>query len=152
MKRAIAVSVMAVFSLAAACAPSVPTPTPTPEPRPTPVEVLATKPEHLEGIWFNPALPHPKGQGFYYRFEADGTIYYGYTLEDLREIPLLEARFWFEEGVYYEEGACESIGSYRVYLHIEEGRAVRLRFEEIGDWSCYSRPLEMKVPYVRVDR
>jgi hypothetical protein len=51
LNKAPAVLVMVLLSLVAACAPAAPTPTRTPEPNPTPVEALATKPEHLAGIW-----------------------------------------------------------------------------------------------------
>jgi hypothetical protein len=148
VKKAVAVFVMVVLSFAAACAPSAPTPTRTPEPTPTPVEVLATKPEHLEGIWFNTYYGSIT-RGVYYRIEADGTIYWAYTLEDLQENPDVQARFWFEDGVYYEEGyICAPIGCYRAYLEIEEGRAVGLRFE---DPSCFERRREKRLRYVRVD-
>jgi hypothetical protein len=96
--------------------------------------VLATKPEHLAGIWNN-ALGNLWGLGGpYFLFAADGTIKRAETAEDLQETTYVEGRYWFEEGVYYEEGLyCERIGSYRAYLYIVEGRAVRLRFEEIDD-------------------
>jgi hypothetical protein len=152
VKRAIAVIVFVVLHLVAACAPAAPAPTRTPEPTATPVEVLATKSEHLAGLWFNPA--GASGRGLYYRFEAHGTVSWAYTLEDLRENPKVEGRFWFEGGIYYEEGQiCVPIGSYRVYLDIDEGRAVGLRFEEIddSDRSCYERSYERRVKYVRVD-
>ena len=153
VKRAAAILVM-VASMATACAPSAPTMTPTPEPTPTPVWVLATKPEHLSGIWYNPYYAQVTGRGAYYRFEPEGTIYWAYTLEDLQETPDVQARFWFEDGVYYEEGyICVPIGSYRAWLDIEDGRAIGLRFEEIddSDRSCDERSREKAVKYVRVD-
>jgi hypothetical protein len=150
VKKATAVFVMLVLSLAAACAPTAPTPTPTREPTPAPVEVLATKPEHLAGIWAVEA--QLGGRGFrHYRFEADGTISYQRVYEDFQ---LFGGRFWFEDGVYYEESEdCFPIGSYRAYLEIEGGRAVRLRFEVIDDWdqSCTERRLWRTAPYRRVD-
>jgi hypothetical protein len=154
VKKAVAITVILVLHLVAACAPAAPTPTPTPDPTPTPIEVLATKPEHLAGTWFNPAGAPAQGRGLYYRFAADGTISWAYTLQGLQENPKTEARFWFEGGVYYEEGQiCVPIGSYRVHLEINEGRAVGLRFEEIddSDRSCYERNWERRVKYVRVD-
>jgi hypothetical protein len=50
VKKAIAVFVMAVLSLAAACAPGAPTPTRTRDPTARPVWVLAPKPDHLAGV------------------------------------------------------------------------------------------------------
>ncbi|UCC75880.1 MAG: WD40 repeat domain-containing protein, partial [Anaerolineales bacterium] len=108
--------------------PSAPALAGAPQPTPTPVEILVTKPEHLAGIWFNP-IGERWGQGPYYRFDADRTVKRGFTLEALQENPFIEGRFWFEDGVYYEEGqVCSPVGSYRVYLESEGGRAVGLRF------------------------
>jgi hypothetical protein len=150
VKKATAVVVIIVLSLATACAPAAPTPTPTPEPKPTRVKVLATNPEHLAGTWLVEA--QLGGRGFrHYRFEADGTIWYQRVYEDFQ---LFEGRFWFEDGVYYEESdVCFPIGSYRAYLEIEGGRAVRIRFEVIDDWdrSCTDRRLWRTASYVRVD-
>jgi hypothetical protein len=90
----------------------------------------------------------------YYRFEADGTLKGGDTPEELQENPLLEGRFWFEGGIYYEESQlCLSIGSYRVYLYIEEGRAVALRFDEIDDRDpvCWERKRSRLTRLLRVD-
>ena len=151
VKKATAVLAMVVLGFAMACAPSVPTPTPTREPTPTPVEVLATKPEHLAGLWFNSPLLGPV---LYHQFEEDGTIWFEYSREELEEHSRVRGRFWFEDGVYYEEGdACFPIGSYWAYLEIEGGRAVRLRFEVIDDWdrSCTDRRLWRTAPYGRVD-
>ena len=153
MKKAIAVLLMVVLHLVTACAPAAPTPTRTPEPTATPIEVLATKPEHLEGIWLNRTSPYA-GPPRYYRFEADGTVKSGESLEELQENPFIDGRFWFEGGVYYEEGQyCVPIGSYRAYLNIEEGRAVALRFEEIDDSdpSCFERSWPRQGEFVRVD-
>jgi hypothetical protein len=149
MKNTAATLLMLVLSIATACAPAAPTPTPTPEPTPAPVELLATKPEHLEGIWFNPL---GVAGGRYYLFGADGTIY-GPTLKDAQEKTRWHGKFRFEDGVFYEEESvtCTSIGSYRVYLTIQEGRAVILRFEEIDDSTCLTRSLERRLNYVRVD-
>jgi len=153
VRRVTAVVVTGVLSLAASCAPAAPTLTPTPESTPTPIWVLATKPEHLAGIWFNLYYTAVIGRGVYYRFEPEGTIYWAYTLEDLQKKPDLQARFWFEDGVYYEEGYCVPVGSYRAYLEIEGGRAVGLRFEEIDDSdpSCVERFREKRMKYERVD-
>jgi hypothetical protein len=153
VKKAIAVILMVVVLHVTACAPEAPTPTPTPEPRATPVWVLATKPEHLAGIWYNPS-GELWGMGPWYRFEADGTVQIGRTLEALQEHPFTEGRFWFEGGVYYEEGQmCVPIGSYRVHLDIEEGTAVGLRFEEIDDrdYSCSERLQSRRAKFARVD-
>jgi hypothetical protein len=153
MKRR-GVLVMLMLTLVAACSPAAPTPTRTLEPTATPVWVLATKPEHLAGIWFNAYWASTTARGVYYRFEPEGTIYWAYTLEDLQEKPDFQARFWFEDGVYYEEGYyCVPIGSYRAYLEIEEGRAVGLRFEEIDDSDrlCFERRYEKRLKYERVD-
>jgi hypothetical protein len=154
VKRTTTVLAIVALSIVSACAPPAPTPTRTLEPTGTPVEVLATKCEHLAGVWFNPQRESRTGRGVYYRFEADGSIYWAYTPEDLQRNPDVEGRFWFEDGVYYEEGyICLPIGSYRAYLEIKEGRAVGLRFEEVddSDRSCFERSDEKKVKYVRVD-
>jgi hypothetical protein len=94
MKNTAATLLMLVLSVVTACAPSVPTPTPTPEPTPAPVEVLATRPQHLEGIWFNPYWGLYSGEGRYYLFDADGTIY-GQTLEEVQEKTWPQGEFWF---------------------------------------------------------
>jgi hypothetical protein len=154
VKKATAVVVMAVLSLATGCSASAPTRTPTPEPTLTPVWVLATKPEHLAGVWFNARGEVFAGEGEYYRFETAGSIKAAATLQQLQENPYIQGTFWFEDGVYYEEGQlCLPIGSYRAYLDIEEGRAIRLRFEEIddSDRSCYERSYARRMTYVRVD-
>jgi hypothetical protein len=88
----------------------------------------------------------------YYRFEADGTIRGGDSLEERQESPLIEG--WFEGGVYYEESQlCLPIGSYRAYLYIEEGKAVGLRFEEVddNDPDCWKHSRSKMVKFVRVD-
>jgi hypothetical protein len=143
-----------VLSIVAACAPAAPTPTQTPPPTATPVRVLATKPEHIAGTWFNPVgVGHGEG-GLYYRFELDGTVMWDETLEGLDGTPLMAEEYWFEDGVYYEGGNyCVTIGSYRAYLDIEEGRAAALRFEMIddSDQSCWERIRAMKARFVRVD-
>ena len=154
MKKATAVLAMVVISLVAACAPATPTPTPTPQPAPTPVEVLATKPEHLEGIW---VMQWVGLQGIqrYERFEADGTVSHERTRDLVEEHPIFDGRFWFEDGVYYEESqACDPIGSYRAYLEIEGGTAVGLRFEVVDDWdpSCQERRYRRQTKWTRVDR
>jgi hypothetical protein len=146
---------MLVLSIVTACAPAAPTATPIPEPTATPVEVLATKAEHLVGTWFNPASCLLRGsEGEYYRFEADGTCKSAHTLDDLHRNPHGWGRFWFEEGIYYEESNdCDPIGSYRVYLAIEEGRAAGFRFDEIDDSdpSCVVRSFCRRTSFVRVD-
>jgi hypothetical protein len=151
VRRATVVVAIAMLSVVTACTTAAPTP--TPEPTPTPVEILATKPEHLAGLWFN-SLGERWGKGPYYRFEADGTVKRASTLEDLQENPFIEGKFWFEDGVYYEEGQmCFPIASYRVYLRSEGGRAVGLRFEEIddSDEKCQERSLPRRAPFVRMD-
>jgi hypothetical protein len=151
VKKAIAVVVIVVLHLVAACAPRAPTPTPTPEPTPTPVWVLASKPEHLAGLWHSVGGLEPSRQC--YRFETDGIIRWE-SSEGLKEPSEVRGRFWFEDGVYYQEcDTCFAIGSYRAYLEIEEGRAVGLRFEEIDDSdpSCFERRNRMTQKYHRVD-
>jgi WD40 repeat protein len=133
--------------------PSAPALAGTPEPTPTAVEILATKPEHLAGTWLNRATPYGNPPR-YYRFEADGTVKSAFTLEELQESPWIDGRFWFEGGVYYEEGQyCVPIGSYRVFLQSEGGRAVALRFEEIDDSdpSCFERSWPRQAQFARVD-
>jgi hypothetical protein len=150
--RRISVLWLLASILLVACA-SQPAPTPTREPTATPVEVLATKPEHLAGLWFSPRRA-VVGPGLYHRFEADGTIRWEYSREELEEHPTNRGRFWFEDGVYYEEGdTCFPIGSYRAYLEIEGGRAVGLRFEEVDDSdpSCSERRLRRKDKCTRLD-
>ena len=153
VKKAFAVIVIVVLCLVAACGPSAPapTPTPTPEPAPTPAWVLATKPEHLAGIWFVQDLL----SGRYVLIEADGTVWHELTRDLVEEHPIFDGRFWFEDGVYYQEGhSCNPIGSYRAYLEIEGGRAVGLRFEEIDDSDpdCWKRKHRMSIKWTRVDR
>jgi hypothetical protein len=80
---------------------------------------------------------------------------HAYSPEELQECPAGSTRFWFEDGVYYEDfGACLSIGSYRTYLQIRGGQAVGLRFEVIGDKvippEC-TRDWRMSYRFVRVD-
>jgi hypothetical protein len=149
MKNTAATLLMLVLSVVTACAPSVPTPTPTPEPTPTPAWVLATKPEHLEGLWFQ---KHAYGRNWL-RWEADGTVWHTQVPEESEDPPLV-GRFWFEDGVYYEEGyGCWPIGSYRAYLRIEADTAVRLRFEVIDeDPSCGSRKWQRTAGYTKADR
>jgi hypothetical protein len=84
---------------------------------------------------------------------VDGTIGSALTLEELEQAPWDEGRFWFEDGVYYEEGQiCAPIGSYWVFLRTEGSRAVGLRFEEIddSDRSCYERK-QSRHRFERVD-
>ncbi len=145
MKNTAATLLVLLLSLAGACAPASPTPTPTPEPKPTPVEVLATKPEHLAGLWSTWYVR----MRWYHRFEKDGrTCRKDQEFEECGEYA---DRFWFEDGVYYESGCA--VGSYRVYLKIEGARAVRLRFEEIDDSdpSCLTRREIRSTKYSRVD-
>jgi hypothetical protein len=126
MKNTAPTLLMLVLSLVAACAPAAPTPTPTPVARPTPVEVRATKPEHLAGIWFDGAS--------YGRYDADGTITIAESIENLDSDYVMTGRFWFEDGIYYEEPpVCLSLLVYEVYLQIEEGRAVRARLTIIEE-------------------
>jgi hypothetical protein len=96
---------------------------------------------------------HP-GLGPYYRFQADGTIWSAGTREDLRDNPWAEGAFWFDDGTYYEEGQiCEPIGIYRVFLQVQETRAIGLRFEEIddSDRSCHERRYSRQTVFARVD-
>jgi hypothetical protein len=136
VKKATAAFVMLVLSLVAACAPAAPTPTRTPEPAATPAEVLATKAEHLAGIWrlggeevwFSPTYG-----GRYYRWDLDGTVWWAEDPE--MTTTLFSASYWFEDGAYHEgeSEVCFSAGSYEAYLIIEGGRAVRLRLQVIED-------------------
>ena len=155
VKRVAVVLALAVLSLVTACAPAAPTPTLTPEPTATPVEVLATKPEHLVGIWFNPVCFGREPSGVHYQFEADGTRRAAYFLDYLHEGSEGTGVFWFEDGVYYEEDdTCDAVGSYRVYLRIEEGHPIALRFDEIddSDGSCLLRRVCRRGVFVRVER
>jgi hypothetical protein len=147
MKKTTAVVVMAVLCLLAACAPAAPTPTRTPEPTATPVDVRATEPEHLVGTWFDGAS--------WFRFEADGTVYGGESLEQLDNPEFrFEGRFWFEDGLYHEENPiCAGIYVYEAWLLIQEGRAVRARMTEIDvpDQTCPDRRLRRLWNLMRVD-
>ena len=147
MRKATVVVAMAMLSLALACAPAAPAPTPTPEPTPTPVEVMATKPEHLVGIWSDGAS--------YGRYEADGTVTWAESIANL-DIPQFRAvgRFWFEDGLFYEDSFyCEDVFGCEAYLRIEEGRAVRLRLKviEAPDPPCDAFSLSWDRVLVRVD-
>ena len=135
MKKAVAITVIILLHLVAACTPAAPAPTRTPEPTPTPVEVRATQPEHMAGIWrlggevgFGPTYG-----GRYYRWDPEGTVWWAEDAEMTAN--LFSARYWFEDGVYYEEASqvCIRTGSYEAYLQIQEGRAVRLRLQLIDD-------------------
>ena len=145
VKKATAVCAMLVLSLVTACAPS--PPTRTPERAATPVEVLATKPEDLAGIWFDGA--------WYHRFEADGTIKTVESIDDFDDPNYrLLGSFWFEDGMYYEQNAfCVGIYAYDIYLAIEKGRAVGLRMTliEEGDPPCVNGRLDSQLQLVRVD-
>jgi hypothetical protein len=153
MKNTAATLLMTVLSLVAACAPATPTPTRTPEATATPVEVLATKPEHLEGTWLI-RYAGPSGRLYYMRWDADGTMWCRQDRGQMQEDYEVCGRFWFEDGVYYEDSdACFVTGSYRAYLTIEGGQAVELRFEEVddSDLSCRLR-LSLRVcTWSRVD-
>jgi hypothetical protein len=146
VKKAAVILVVVVLHLATACAPSAPTVTPTPEPTATPVWVLATKPEHLEGIWLDAEAQQ------YQQWTADGTISGAYNVEDLDKESSFVGTFWFEEGIYYEDSPiwCIGTGAYKVYLRIEAGRAVRLRMELVED-PCLDRRQAYRRPVVRVD-
>ena len=139
MKNAAATLLMMVFSLVAACAPAAPTP--------TPVEVIATKPEDLAGIWFDGAS--------YHRFEVDGTIKMVESIEDLDDPNYrLLGKFWFEDGIYHEQNAfCLGVYVYEIYLRIEEGRAVRIRMTviEVPERPCSVLSLGTQRTLVRVD-
>jgi hypothetical protein len=136
VKKAVAVSTVVVLSLVTACGAS-PTPTRTPEATATPVELRATKPEHLAGVWLLAAIhiPSPTFGGAYYRWDPDGTVWWAEDAEIATN--LMSARFWFEDGLYYEEESpiCDGIGVYEVHLGIQGGRAVRLRMTRINDGS-----------------
>jgi hypothetical protein len=157
VKRAVAIVVMVVvLTVAAACAPSAPAATRTPQPTPTPVEVLATKPEHLAGIWRlgGGGAESLTYGGRYYRWAPDGTVWWAEDAEMTTN--LFSARFWFEDGVYYEgrSQVCYRTGSYEVYLEIEGGRAVRLRLQVIDDGFAIedcTRRSRYASPFLRVD-
>jgi hypothetical protein len=116
-----------VLHLVAACAPAATTPTPTPIPMY--VEILATEPEHLEGLWPDRNAQH------YVRFDADGTLWFAARPEELGREPGFVAEYWFEEGLYHKAPGphFEGLGVYKAYLAIREGRAVFLRWELVED-------------------
>ena len=147
------VLLMLVVCLATACSGATPPPTQTPEPTPTPVEVLATKPEHLEGTWFIRDTGR-SGQLYYIRCDADGTMWCRQDRGQMQEDFEVCGRFWFEDGVYYEDSdTCFVTGSYQAYLEIEAGQAVGLRFEEVDDSdpSCWMRLALRPGTWFRVD-
>lgn len=147
MKNTAPTLLMLVLSLVAACAPAAPTPTPTPVARPAPVEVRATKPEHLAGIWFDGAS--------YQRYEADGSLTIAESIENLDSDYIMTGRFWFEDGKYYEEPPiCLGVFAYEAYLRIEEGRAVRIRMTviDVPDPPCPDLTLGTQRKLVRVDQ
>jgi hypothetical protein len=119
---------MAALYLVAACAPAAPTTTRTPEPAATPAEVLATKVEHLGGLWWCRADvgDYQTWGGPYYRWDDDGTVWWaedaGFTTRPF------SGTFWFDDGLYHEESHLSiGIGVYEIYLEIEGGQAVGLR-------------------------
>ena len=129
MREAAAVVMCVVLSVAAGCGASAPTPTRTPAPRSTPVEMRATEPEHLEGIWFD-------GQGQrYVRFDSDGTVRAAANPEDLDTESSVAMTYWFEEGLHYVGPGLywQGIGVYKGYLRIQDGRALLLRWECVED-------------------
>lgn len=156
VRTATTVVVVLVLSIATACAPAAPTPTRAPQPRPTPVEVRATQPEHMAGIWrlggdvgFSPTWG-----GRYYRWDPDGTVWWAEDAEMTEN--LFSAKYWFEDGVYYEEASqvCIRTGSYEAYLQIQEGRAVRLRLQLIDDAPVLDdcmRRFRYTASFLRVD-
>jgi hypothetical protein len=152
VKQFAVILLMAVLFCLLACAPAAPAPTPTPQPTPTPIEVLATKPEHLAGTWWN---PNAGFTGHFFAFQADGTFRSGHTLEWLQETEEIYGRFWFEDGVYYEQSRwCFPTGSYRVYLTVQGRSVLSFRFEEIDDSepSCGGRRSDRtEYKYLRVD-
>jgi hypothetical protein len=125
VKKATVILLMLVLSLVAACASAATTPTRTPEPTATPLEVRATKPEHLAGLWCDGAS--------YLRYEADGTWKAAQSIKGLDNPDwIMEGRCWFEDGVCYEENPmCMGIFGYEAFLRIEEARAVRIRMTVI---------------------
>ena len=150
-----AVVVILVLSLVAACAPAAPTPTRTPEPIATPIWLLVSKPAQLEGIWlWTEPIPFDRSfGGGYYRWDADGTVWWANDADMAAN--LFSAKFWFEDGLYYEDESpiCPGIGVYKLHLAVEGGRAVRLRMqliEERGGWCSRINRYENKT-WRRVD-
>jgi hypothetical protein len=156
VNKAIAVTAIIALHLVTACASTAPTATSTPQPKATPVEVLATKPEHLEGIWlwwdYRHTMPGSSEGGPYYRWDADGTVWWADRAE-MTGNPFT-AKFWFEDGRYHEDENhnCIGTGVYEVYLRIEGGRAIRLRMQLIEDGpDCGFRRGRYPRGFVRVD-
>lgn len=151
-RQVTAVLVVAVLIVLTACASAAPAPTATPQPTPTPAWVPVTKPEHLAGLWVSSG---PQGSKTYWRFTMDGTLGWQYSLFlDSTEGPTPQWRFWFEDGVYYQEcSACAPVGSYRAYVKIDGGRAVALRFEVVDDSdpSCEARSWRKSFTHSRLD-
>jgi hypothetical protein len=147
VKGATAVSVIVAFSLATACAPALPTPTATPEPTATPVEVLATRPEHIAGVW-------SAWNGWYIRYSADGTTKYSRALGVLDTVPEGQGEFWFEGEVFREESPdCDAVAAYEIRLDIRDGRVVRLLFRTIEEVypACHERAERYAHPLYRVE-
>ena len=153
--KAAAVLAMLALGLMTACAVEPATPTRAPEPTATPAEVLATKPEHLAGIWrLGGNIESKTFGGRYYRWDPDGTVWWAEDPE--MTTTLFSASYWFEDGVYYEgeSPVCLRVGSYQVYLAIEGGRAVRLRMQVVEDgFSLDDCPRRMRyaASFVRLD-
>jgi hypothetical protein len=153
VKNATATLLMIVLTMVTACAPAAPTPTRPPEPTATPAVVRATKPAHLTGLWLVP-WDHPRGQ-LYVRFAGDGTMCEAHSQQELADCSDDCTRFWFEDGVYYEDfGGCQHIGAYRAYLDIKGGRAVGVAFEMVHDPDSVpacNRQWRMSYKFIRVD-
>jgi hypothetical protein len=146
VKKVATVVLTVALCFVMACAPAAPTSTPTSQPTATPVEIRATKPEHLAGIWFDYAS--------YQRWGEDGTITVAESMDTLDSDHVMTGRYWFEDGTFYmEPPVCLSLLVCNVRLHIEEGRAVRayIRLIEEPDPPCpgYSRGTQWTL--VRVD-
>jgi hypothetical protein len=135
VKKTTTFVVIVVLHLVAACAPGAPTPTRTPEPTATLAELRATSAEHIAGIWLwsGEVVPPASWGGAYYRWDADGTVWWADDAEMTTN--LFSAKFWFEDGLYYEDEnpMSEGLGIYEVYLRIQGGRAVILRMKRISD-------------------
>lgn len=147
-KKTTAALVVVLLGLVTACGPPAPTPTRAPSPLPSPVWILASEPEHLEGIWFIDMYQ----RDHYFRWDVEGTMWKTSDAKD--NTPEILGRFWFEEDAYSEERTgIPGIGVYEAQLQIQGGRAVRLRMkviEEPRDFGDAPLPYG-PVPFVRVD-
>lgn len=123
MDRSVTLLVVCLM-LAAACSPAQPPPTAAP--------VLHV--EDLAGVWVR------KAGEYFLEFNLAGTFRAGRTLAGLRQHPVIEGEFWFEEGhlfirdtfgdaLVYDRCVGEPAGEY-VVAHTPEDELVLVAVDE----------------------